>query len=509
MTSLLLHNANVVTMGGDGLEADSVAVRDGTIVAVGSAAETASALGSEADRYDCERGVLLPAFIDAHCHLLSYAASLRAVDCSAARSIAEIQDAIRQRAGRTPPGSWIRAIGYEETQLAEARHPTATELDAATMECPVRLIHSSGHVRVLNSLALRIAGIDRGTEEPPGGIIERDVETGEPNGVLIGMERVVDPAVPNLAYEELSDAVRDASRRFLNAGITAIQDATHTNGPSEWALFKRLMADGSLTLDVVMMEGSEHLGELPESALDGQLVRGPVKVMLHELESTELDAGEAAAMAQAELAAHVAGRQLAIHAIGEQAVVSVVEALEAALQKSPRDNHRHRIEHCGVLPDGMAARIAQLGITVVSQPAFIRKRGDRYLKLLAGPQLERLYAFRTLSEAGVPLAAGSDAPVTQPEPLASVAAAVDRATASGEAIGPTQAVETLEALRWWTSGAARSAFLETKRGSLRRGAVADIVLLPKDTLSASPEELRNYAPVRVWRRGEQVAPDSR
>ena len=509
MTSLLLHNANVVTMAGDGLEADAVAVSDGKIVAVGSAGEAASALGSEANRFDCEGGVLLPAFIDAHCHLLSYAASLLAVDCGTVISIAEIQDAIRQRARRTPAGSWIRALGYEETQLAEGRHPTAVDLDVATLEHPVRLIHGSGHVRVLNSLALSIAGIDGGTEEPAGGIIERDLNTGEPNGVLIGMERLVDRAVPNLAYEELSDAVRQACGRFLIAGITTIQDATHTNGLSEWALFQRLMADGSLTLDVIMMEDSGHLGELPESALDGQLVRGPVKVMLHELENTEPDAGEVAAMAQAVQAGHAAGRQLAIHAIGEQAVVRVVEALEAALQRSPRDDHRHRIEHCSVLPDGMAARIAKLGVTVVSQPAFIRARGDRYLKLLAGTQLERLYAFRTLSEAGVALAAGSDAPVTQPEPLASVAVAMDRATASGVAIGPTQAVNTLEALRWWTSGAARAAFLETTRGSLRPGAAADLVLLPKDTLSASPEELRTYAPVCVWRRGEQGFPDSR
>ncbi|MCH8161622.1 MAG: amidohydrolase family protein, partial [Chloroflexi bacterium] len=185
-----------------------------------------------------------------------------------------------------------------------------------------------------------------------------------------------------------------------------------------------------------------------------------------------------------------------------------VDALEAVLQKSPRSDHRHRIEHCSVLPDGMAARIAELGVTVVSQPAFIRKRGDRYRQLLANPSLERLYAFRTLSDAGVSLAAGSDAPVTLPEPLVSVAAAVDRATASGVAIGPGEAVDTVEALRWWTSGAARAAFLEPTRGSLRPGAVADLILLPKDMLQASPEELRIYGPSFVWRRGEQVFPEA-
>jgi predicted amidohydrolase YtcJ len=156
----------------------------------------------------------------------------------------------------------------------------------------------------------------------------------------------------------------------------------------------------------------------------------------------------------------------------------------------------------------MAARIAELGGVVVSQPAFVRQRGDRYLRLLAAHQVERLYAFRTLIEAGVPIAAGSDAPVTRPEPLASVAAAVDRAAASGATIGSSQAVETLEALRWWTSGAAHAAFLEAGRGILRHGAIADLVLLPQNALLASAEDLRDYAPVCVWRRGEQVMLDS-
>lgn len=508
MTSQLFHNARVLTMDERGSEAEAIAVRDRHIVAVGSAEVAANSAGSDADRIDCAGGVLLPAFIDAHCHLLSFAASLRSIDCSAARSISEIQDAIRRQAIETPPGTWIRAFGYEETRLGEARHPTAKDLDAATTEHPVRLVHSSGHARVLNTSALRIVGIDGNTEEPPGGVIERDLNTGEPNGVLIGMERLIDQAVPNLSYEELSGAVREASSRFLNAGVTAIQDATHTNGASEWSLFERLMADGSLPLDVVMMEGSEHVGELPERAAEGHLRRGPVKVMLHELENTEMDADEAAAMKEAVQIAHAAGRQIAVHAVGEDAVRAVVDALEAALQELPRIDHRHRIEHCSVLPDGMAKRIAGLGITVVSQPSFLRERGDRYHRLLSETQLGRLYPYRTLSEAGVQVAAGSDAPVTRPEPLAAVASAMGRATASGVSIGVSEAVDVLTALRWWTAGAARAAFLEEERGVLKVGAFADLVLVSAVEMTLSPEELRTSSPERVWRRGIQVVPDS-
>ncbi|MEX0787089.1 MAG: amidohydrolase family protein [Dehalococcoidia bacterium] len=420
--------------------------------------------------------------------------------------MADIQRAIRERAATTPSGDWVRASGYEETRLAEGRHPTAADLDAVAPDHPVRLIHSSGHTRVLNTLALRLAGIEAATEEPPGGVIERDPTTGAPNGVLVGMEAVVDRAVPRMSYEELSAAVREASDRLLRAGVTLIQDATYTNGRSEWELFERLIADGALDLDVVMMEGVDHRGALPEAGANGRLRRGAVKVMLHELEHTAPDGAEIAAMRAAVRAAHEAGRQVAVHAVGEDAVIAAVEAIEAALAAAPRSEHRHRIEHCSLLTEGVAARIARSGIVAVCQPSFVYERGDRYLRLVSEERRRGLHAFRTLRDAGVMLAAGSDAPVTPPPPLASVAAAVDRATKDGDTLGPEQAVDVEDALHWWTSGAARAAFLEGERGSLRPGLRADLVLLPSGALEASPAELRAMQPEGVWREGRRVRP---
>lgn len=503
MNDLLFHNALALTMIAERPRADAVAVRDGRIVAVGSERDAARALDANAERVDCRGGVLLPAFIDGHCHLLAYAASLRAADCRGARSIADIQRAVRERVAVTPAGDWVRASGYEETRLAEGRHPTAADLDVAAPDHPVRLIHSSGHTRVLNTLALRLAGIDASTREPPGGVIEREPATGEPNGVLVGMEAVVDRAVPRMSYEELSAGVREASARLLRSGVTLIQDATQTNGVSEWQLFERLIADGALDLDVVMMEGVDHLGELPEAGASGRLRRGAVKVMLHELENIEPDGAEIAAMKAAVRAAHDTGRQVAVHAIGEEAVLAAVEAIEAALTASPRAGHRHRIEHCSLLAEGVVERIARAGIVAVCQPSFVYERGDRYLQLVAEERRGALHAYRTLRDAGVTLAAGSDAPVTLSSPLAAVAAAIDRATKDGRKLGPEQAVGIEDALRWWTLGAAYAAFLdvEDERGSLQPGARADLVLLPPGALEASPAELRAMRPDGVWREG--------
>ena len=502
MNQLLFLNARVLTMDPARPRAEAIAVRDGRIAAVGSSAEARRALDGEPERIDCAGQQLLPAFIDAHCHLLAYAASLRSVDCTGARSISDIQDLIR--AGAAGPGGWLRAYGYEETALAERRHPTRHDLDAAAPTRPVRLIHRSGHASVLNSQALRAAGISIATEEPPGGFIDRETGSGEPSGLLLGMERTLERAVPRTPHDVLAASVLEAAQRFLRAGVTVIQDATHTNGRAEWELFARLIEEGSLPLDVVLMEGIDHLGELPETACGGRLRRGAVKIMVHEL-------GDELAPDEAELErmvweVHAAGRQAAVHAVGSRAVAAAAAAIEAALKRSPRPGHRHRIEHCSRLPAGAAPMLAALGIVVVSQPSFVYERGERYLQLIPESERSGLYAFRTLRAAGVTLAAGSDAPVTAPDPLRSAAAAVQRRTAGGRRLAAEEAVDYGEALEWWTAGAAYAGFLSDQSGSLRPGRRADLVLLSSDSSGAPSCTAGGPSVRRVWRAGQEIAP---
>ena len=495
VSALLLHNARLLLSEPEDA-AQAVAVRDGRIVAVGSAATAAQALDADAERVDCGGGVLLPAFIDAHCHLLAYAASLRSADCTNATRIADVQDVVRTKAGETPAGEWVRAFGYEETALEEGRHPNRHDLDAAAPGHPVRLVHRGGHASVLNSLGLQRAGIGTATEEPPGGSMEREPTSGEPSGVLLEMDGVIDRAVPALPYEELASGVREASARLLRAGITCVQDATHTNGRAEWDLFERLIAEGVLPHRVVLMEGIDHMGELPKQGADGRLSRGPVKIMLRE--PGEEISPDAAELARQVAAVHGSGRQAAIHAVGERAIVAAVDAIEAAQRQRPRAGQRHRIEHCGLLAEGTASRLAQLGVIVVSQPSFVFERGERYLKLVPVAQQRSLYAFRTLADAGVMLAAGSDAPVTAPAPLVAVAAAVDRRSAQGRPVAAGQSVAPGAALRWWTAGAAYAGALEEERGAIRPGLRADLALVPLDPRELTPEELRGLRVERLW-----------
>ncbi|MDP2950013.1 MAG: amidohydrolase [Chloroflexota bacterium] len=492
--TLVLHNARVITMDAARPPAEAVSVEGDRILAVGSDAEIRRYVGPGTEVVDCRGRAVLPGFIDAHCHVLAYAASLLSLDCSpaAVSSVADIQAALRRQAEAIPGGNWIRAVGYSEVDLAEGRHPTRWELDAAAPDHPVRLIHRSGHACVLNSLALRLCGIGSETEEPGGGCLERDLSTGEPTGLLLEMNELVERAVPPLSYEQLAQAVGLASGRFLAAGVTSVVDATHSNGPAEWELLRRLRQEGHLAPRLTAMVGFEHREEASGWEKDSFLELGALKIAIKELGGgiyPEEDAlGEMVMEAQAQ------GWQVAIHAVEERAVAAAASALAGAVAQLPRQDHRHRIEHCGLCPPAVAARIGAAGLVVVSQPAFLYHNGERYLRQVAPQKQGYLYPLRSLQRAGVRLAAGSDCPVVPPDVIPGLYGAVGRRSQGGRLLPGEEALSIGEALAMYTSAAAYASFAEGERGSIAPAKVADLVVLSGDPTTCPPDELLGLRP---------------
>lgn len=465
---LVLTNARVVTIQPGHPHAERLVLAGGRVLALDGPVPAGARV------VDCWGGVLLPGFVDPHIHLLAAAAALRSVDCSprAVRSIADIQQAIAAAASTAPAGAWIRATGYDETALAEGRHPTRWDLDAAVPDRPVRLLHRSGHAAVLNSVALARAGITIATEEPPGGTIDRRAGDGEPTGLLLDMEASVERAVPPLPFAELVAGMTALSNALLRAGVTAVQDMTHRNDAARLALLGR-----------VCRAAGFRPRRLPPATAPGVPGEGPVKLMLHE--AGGIDAEQRDSVIGATVAAHAAGRQVAIHAVTRESVRLALDAIDTALRDAPRPDHRHRIEHAAVCPPDLAERAAALGVLVVSNPAFLHEGGDRYLHSVPPAELPYLYDVGGLRRAGVAVAAASDAPVARPVPLIGVQAAVSRRSCIGERVPGTPA-PLADALAMVTRAAAFCAFAERRAGTIAAGLPADLVLLSGEPGAAVP-----------------------
>jgi predicted amidohydrolase YtcJ len=468
--------------------AGAVACAGGRIVAVGSPEACARALPAGHRRIVAPAAHVLPGFIDAHVHVLAASAAAAGPDCSpgAAGTVDELLEVIEAAAAATPPGEWVRAYGYEETMLAEARHPTRAELDRAAPAHAVRLIHRSGHAEVLNSLALARAGIGESVAEPAGAAFGRSLEDGRLDGLLLGMAERVEAALPAADTAAVAAAVRSWAHARAAEGVTTLVDAGPRNGPAEWETLRGLVECGALPQRLVVMEGAptdpSRLGALPEQAAGGRVRRGEVKVQPRVLEGEGFAIEPLAALVRATAGA---GRRVAVHAPTAEAVRSALAAFRAA--SAPPGQ---RLEHAPLLPGALIEEIAAAGAAVAGQPGLLAEVAPRYERLLAPAQRARLQPWRELLDAGVTLAFSSDAPVSRAAPLLASAAASARRPPS---LASEQALQPVEALAAWTAGAADACGL-ADRGRLEVGQAADLVLV-EGPLEADPAACRVRATV--------------
>lgn len=505
VSSLLLYNANVLTQDSGQPRAGLVLARGGHILFVGSNADRDGLRGPNVREVDCQGMTLVPGFNDAHLHFMALASSLLALDCSlrSALSIVALQRAIRERAAQTEPGQWVRAWGYDESELAEGRHPTRHDLDAAAPRHPVRLDHRSGHACVLNTLAMTLVSIFAQTPDPPQGVILRDA-SGEPTGVLLEMNDYVSRrmgehrAVPPQALEA-------AGRLLLSHGITSFTDASVGNTILRFEAFLRMSLEGRLKPRATVMPGAEHLGEFVDRGLyygsGGAGARvGAAKIMLTTTTGALYPPPEELARVVHDVQRQ--GFPVAIHAVEAAAVAAAIEALEQAGEEGRR--LRHRIEHCSECPPGLLPRLATSGAVVVTQPGFLYHSGERYLRDVPHQVQSFLYRVRSWLEAGVPVAFSSDAPVAPPGPLEAICAAVTRRSAAGNVVVGNEAIDAATALWLHTVGGAHAEAQEAVKGSIQPGKLADFALLDADPTAAEPGAIRDIR-VRMTVIGGEVA----
>ena len=488
---IVLKNARVITMDAGQPVAAMVAITGDKIALVGGDDVLESAVGATTRVIDCRGKTVVPGFNDAHCHLFSLIRKLLSIDLSPSSvgSIADIKAAIRRQAEKTPPGKWLSGTDYNEFYLAEKRCPTRWDIDEVAPDHPVVLSHRSLHACVLNSLALSLAGINCETPEPPDGLIERDLATGEPNGILYEMLGYIrERVMPSFSDEELDGGIALADRHLLSYGITSLQEATFKNDYNRWQTISGFKESGKLRSRICMMLGTEARSQFQEAGLttgsgDSRLRLGAVKVMLSGEPTAERN--------QLALDCHRAGFQLAFHAIEESIVEAAIEALEYADGHLPVTGRRHRIEHCSECPPHLLERLSKLGAVIVTQPPFIYYNGERYLATVPASQLPWLYRIKSPLESRLVVAGSSDSPVVPNNPLVGIYAAVTRKAESGQVLLPEEAVSPSRALAMYTVNAAYASFEEDIKGSIAPGKLADMVVLSDDPTQVPPEQIKD------------------
>lgn len=519
----LYTGGEIVTLDAANQRAAALATVGDRIVAVGEAAACRDALrtagAAEFHHVDLTGRALLPGFIDTHLHPIMLVYFDLNADLRQVRSIAALQQVLRDRAAKLPDGEWLVGLQLQDEDLAERRLPTRAELDAACADRPTLVVEHDGHSAAGNTLALAAAGIGANTHDPPGGRIERDA-AGRPLGPCFetAAQRLLG-AAPSPSIERLREGARTTFARLSACGITSAGVILQTDdeGPAGAAGSLEAIALQVLLDEVPFSTYAILVGRSVDAAIaaratplhdpaagrrvggfkifsDGTF--GSCTACMHEPFSDRpgerglltLDEGEILARMRA---AHAAELQICIHAIGDLAVERCIDLYQQLLRESPRRDHRHRIEHASIVLPQQIARLARLGLCVSTQPLFIHSEKEWLHRRLGAERAKHVYPLRALLDGGVLVGGASDAPVESLDVLHAIQCCVTR-----EGFEPQQSLSPAEALRLFTSDAARLQFEEAEKGTLAAGKRADLVVLSANPLAVEPTRI---ADIRVLR----------
>ncbi len=516
---LIFTGGRVHTVNATNDVVEALAVTGETITAVGTDEQIKDLEGPRTRVVELKGRALLPGFIDAHCHLVGVGMLMSSIDGKAPgrQSIRALQEAVRERAQCQPPGTWIRGRGYDHSRLAERRHPNRLDWDAVAPDHPVIFTRTCGHIASVNSRALALAGVTDDTPDPPGGRWDR--EGGRNLGVAYETAQapLLTAAMPS--RDELREALLRADEAYIAAGVTSVHDAGGLVGPA-FEVAQELHDAGRLRLRIyafatVNSRNSPLMGLLGTGVRTGlgdrRLRLGAFKVMTDGSSS-----GPTAATREPYTSnchdhgilywsqddlddllgqAHRQGFQCTVHAVGDRAIDQTLRSLARAVRELPRPGLRHRIEHCGICPPDLRARVVAQGIVPAMQPAFFWEFGDGYIANYGQARADTMFPAKSLLDAGVLVAGSSDAPVTHWAPLFGIEEAMTRATSGGQVCGAAERVDLTAAIRMHTINGAYAEFAEGWKGSLGVGKVADLVVLGEDVARVAVRELRQVPAV--------------
>lgn len=505
---LIIINATLINPDSEQPIAEAIAIKNGIITAVGTNEQVLSLKGEETAKIDVKGRTIVPGFVDCHAHGAWLGQSLLEINLRNVTSINEIKERVRERANDTPKGSWIFGHGWDQDKLSKHRYPNLQDLDEAAPNHPVFLRRVCGHLAVINSEAMKKAGIFNDTPSPKGGQIDRDPKTGSPNGVI--RENALDlvhKVMPERSEETLTNAIIQASEKMVQEGLTTVHWIISSG--KELRILQKLSKKNLLPIRLYVLIPVEYLDNLIELGLttgfgNDHVRVGSVKILADgslgartaALKEPYTDSPTTNGMmlySKDQLEefiekAHNADLQLAIHVIGDKSAETVLRLVKETLEKTPKAEHRHRLEHASVLNPELIQDIQEVNMIASVQPHFIIS--DFWVKDRLGEDRTRwTYALKSLIKGGIVVVGGSDAPVEPISPMLGIYAATARRTI------PQERLNVLEAIKLYTINAAYASFEEDIKGTIEKGKLADLVVLSHNPFQVSLEQLRQIEPI--------------
>jgi predicted amidohydrolase YtcJ len=535
---LILVNGVVHTVDTEQPNVSAVAIRSGRFIATGSDDEIRALAGPSTVVEDLGGAVVVPGLIDAHNHMQATGIMLREVQLYDTRTIAEIVDRIAERVKSARPGEWILGRGWDESLLAEGRHPNRHDLDAVSPDNPV-VIHRVWNKLVCNSAALRAVGIDRNTPDPPADVLysgsfERD-ENGEPTGLFRDRAKdMITANVPPYTEDQRVAAIAEACRAYNATGLTGVAEPGLY--PNEIAAYTRAKREGKLTVRTDMLIAAwgfgapENEGELEKNIafigtggsfgddllrlegvkfmIDGGMSDRTARMFEPYLDQPDHRGTwvvEPNRLVKLIRYIHDLGWPMDIHTCGDEAQEVVVSAYADAQRDNPKPWLRHRVHHAYFPTEKALERMAEAQISAVVSSPFLTNLGEGFVNSVGPERASRAMPMRTYLNAGVPLAGSSDSYITDFNPWVGMHAAVIRHTVNGTNLGQeNEALTPEEALHSYTMGGAYAVGREDRLGSITPGKLADLVVLDRDPLAIDPETLDQVTPTKTMLGGEWV-----
>jgi predicted amidohydrolase YtcJ len=536
---LVLKNGDIYTGSTERPRVQAIAIRGEWIVATGSDDQVAGAIGAKTRVIDLGGAFAMPGFNDAHVHLVSAGIAKLRLDLEGVKSIAELQQRIRDRLKDSVSGEWIVGRGWDHTLWADNRFPTRADLDAVSRDHPMFFERVDGHVAIVNSRALELAGLTRNSPDPPAGKFVRDPSTGELTGMLEEnsamdrVERLIPPVTPaqrrraiELALAELAEngvtSIQDNSEAELFGFYEEFRDGKSRNGGrvpaapelNDFRIYRALEQEGKLTaritewlpfnapaaaLEEMRREGGTSSTWLKTGALKGFLdgsLGSRTAAMLAPYSDDPSTSGilrvEPEELKRMAIERDKAGFQIALHAIGDRANRVGLDAFAAVREANGTRDRRDRIEHAQVLSIDDLPRFAALGVIASMQPCHLLD-DERWAESRIGSKRAKgAYAWKSLETSGARLAFGTDFPVESVNPLRGLYACITRELPEGGPAGgwePQEKLPIATCIHEYTIGAAYAQFEENRKGQLVPGMLADVAVFPADIMRLAPADL--------------------